>query len=207
MDPILTFVTNNALYAHWWFFGLLILAGFNFPISEDLLIITSGVMAATIVPQNAVLLFVFVFLGCYLSDWLSYWMGRNLVPWMSKRRFLAKLVNNKRLDKVNSFYSKYGVLTLLLGRFIPFGVRNFLFMSAGMGKMSFRKFMLVDGIACLLSNSALFFLSFTLAEHYPQLMSFLHKINLTFFTIFMLSVITFVIYRYRKAKKKNVDSL
>ncbi|MCH9634801.1 MAG: Inner membrane protein [Chlamydiae bacterium] len=207
MDTLLVLISTNAAQAHWWFFLLLILAGLNLPISEDLLIITSAVMAATVIPQNLIKLFIFVFFGCYFSDWLSYWMGRSLTPWMKKRKFLAKLVDNKRIDKVNKFYSKYGVLTLIIGRFIPFGVRNFLFMSAGMGRMSFKKFMLVDGVACLLSNSTLFFLAFSLAEHYPALMSFLHKINITFFAVFLTIGLAILGYKLYKAKKKKADNL
>ena len=206
MEPLLHFLTNNAAHAHWWFFVLLMLAGLNLPISEDLLIIMSAVMAATVVPHNLIKLFIFVFFGCYLSDWLSYWIGRSMTPWLSKRRFLSKMVDNKRLEKVNKFYEKYGVFTLILGRFIPFGVRNFLFMSAGMGRMSFKKFMLVDGAACLLSNSTLFLISFALAENYPTLLNFLHKINITFFVTFLLVGGGFIGYRVYKAKKKNLDS-
>ena len=206
METLLHIIANNAAHAHWWFFFLLILAGVNFPISEDLLIITSAVMAATVIPENLIKLFIFVFFGCYLSDWLSYWMGRSLTPWLRKRRFLARLVDNKRILKVNQFYAKYGVFTLILGRFIPFGVRNFLFMSAGMGRMSFKKFMLVDGAACLLSNSTLFLISFSLAENYPMLMNFLHKINITFFLSFLLFGIVFVCYRLYKSKKKKMNT-
>lgn len=206
METLIDLITANAAHAHWWFFSLLILAGLNLPISEDLLIITSAVMAATVIPQNLVKLFIFVFFGCYFSDWLSYWMGRSLTPWLKKRRFLGKLVDNKRIEKVNKFYAKYGVFTLIIGRFIPFGMRNFLFMSAGMGKMNFRKFMIVDGIACLLSNSTLFLLSFSLAENYPALMSLLHKMNITFFVTFLVFGIFVVCYRLYKAKKKNLDN-
>jgi membrane-associated protein len=206
MEPLLNLITSNALHAHWWFFFLLILAGLNFPISEDLLIITSAVMAATVVPQNLVKLFIFVYFGCYLSDWISYWIGRKLTVWLRQRRFLSRLVDNNRILKVNQFYSKYGVYTLFLGRFIPFGMRNFLFMSAGMGGMSFRKFMLVDGLACLLSNSTLFLISFSLAENYPALLSLLHKMNLTFFVVFLFVGLFLVAYRFYKSNKKNLDN-
>lgn len=204
MNFIVELLSNNAAYAHWWFFALLILAGLNLPISEDLLIISSAVMAATIVPENLIKLFICVFLGCYFSDWLSYWMGRKLTPWLSRRKYLGRLVNHKRIDKINRFYEKYGVLTLIIGRFIPFGVRNFLFMSAGMGKMNFKKFMIVDGLACLLSNSTLFLIAFSLADHYPQLLELLHKMNITFFLTFLFIGIFLICYRLYKTRKKAV---
>lgn len=201
MNALIELVTSQATSAHWWFFCLLILAGLNFPISEDLLIVSSAVVSATVVPQNAVKIFIFVFMGCYLSDWISYWIGRTLTPWLRRKKFLSKMVDNKRIMKVNRFYAKYGVLTLIIGRFIPFGVRNFLFMSAGMGRMSFKKFMLVDGIACLLSNSTLFLISFSLAEHYPALMRLMRHVNITFFVLFASVVIAFGVFRYIRKKR------
>ena len=42
--------------------------------------------------------------------------------------------------QIENYYTKYGVVTLLIGRFIPFGVRNCLFVTAGIGKMRFWKF-------------------------------------------------------------------
>ena len=38
------------------------------------------------------------------------------------------------------FYKKYGALTLVIGRFIPFGVRNAIFLTSGISKMPFAKF-------------------------------------------------------------------
>src|SRR5262249_11036689 len=137
MDTLFPFIQEHAQYAHWVVFGLLMLAGLNFPISEDLVIIISGVLASTVVPENTWKLFAGVFLGAYLSDWVVYWMGRKWgvklwnIPWFSR------ILEPKRLVQIGKYYQKYGVLTLLVGRFIPFGVRNCLFATAGMGKMSF----------------------------------------------------------------------
>src|SRR3990167_8358088 len=156
MDEIIQFIFAHAHQAHWIVFGALMLAGFNIPISEDLMIILSAVLAALVVPENTGKLFVAVFLGCYLSDWVVYWMGRLLGPKLWNLRWFAKIVDRKKLGQIQVYYEKYGFLTLLIGRFIPFGVRNCLFLTAGMGKMSFRKFIISDGIACITSNTVLF---------------------------------------------------
>jgi membrane-associated protein len=201
MDSFFTFVTSNADSAHWWCFILLMLAGINIPISEDFVIIVSGFIAATALPQNTLKLFLFVFSGCYFSDAVSYSIGRIFTPWLRKKKWLQKIVENKRIDQVNEFYSKYGVLTLFFGRFIPFGVRNCLFMSAGMGKMPFGKFMLVDGIACFLSNLILFSLAYSLGEHYAPLLTYVKKANLVLFILFVLTVISIFWYKYRQKIK------
>jgi hypothetical protein len=52
------------------------------------------------------------------------------------------------MDKVKKFYEKKGVFAFIIGRFIPFGVRNALFMSSGMSRLPFYQFVLWDAIAC-----------------------------------------------------------
>ena len=80
MDIVIQFLFEHAQYAHWIVFGALMLAGLNVPISEDLMIIFSAVLAATVVPENTYKLFLALFLGAYLSDWVCYWVGRRFGP-------------------------------------------------------------------------------------------------------------------------------
>ncbi len=208
IETFIDLLTQNASHAHWVFFALLMLAGFNLPISEDLVVLSSAVVAATVVPQNTFKLFAFVFTGCYLSDWLSYWIGRTFTPWLRRKKYLGKMVDNRRIVKITRFYTKYGVLTLLFGRFIPFGVRNFLFMSAGMVRMNFLKFIIIDGIACLLSNVIWFTIAYSLAENYQVVLAYMKRVNIVVFVTFALLVLVFVGYKfYRKRKSTNQTPL
>lgn len=204
MHSFLDFLAQNAQQAHWLFFSLLMLAGLNLPISEDLVVLSGAVVAATVVPENTYKIFAFIFLGCYLSDWLSYWVGRALMPWMKRRRWLVKIVDNRRIAKISKFYSKYGIFTLLLGRFIPFGVRNFLFMSAGMGRMHFGKFIAVDGVACLLSNTIWFTIAYSLAENYESVLSYMKQTNIIIFSLFLAFILgLFGVKLYKKIKRSS----
>ena len=179
-------ITDNAQHAHWLIFGVLILAGLNVPISEDLMLVTSGMLASTVVPENTAKLFICVFLGCYLSDWIAYWIGRRLGPKLWKFKWFASMVCKKRFQQMKAFYRDYGFLTLLVGRFIPFGVRNCLFITAGMTRMHFGKFIFSDGIACLISNTALFTLAYSFGKNHEILFEYLRTYNLFVFSIFLL---------------------
>jgi len=202
LESISSFIIENAQNAHYVIFGLLMLAGFCVPISEDLMIILSAVIAATLVPENTLLLFGAVFLGSYLSDWIAYGIGRFGGQRLLKNRWFSKHVSFERLEKIQSFYSRYGFLTLLVGRFIPFGVRNALFITAGLGNMPFTRFIIADGIACIISNSALFYLAYTLGQNYELLLGPLKWVNLAIFTVFALTVIGFIWYK-RRTKAEN----
>lgn len=195
LESFIPFLESNAEYAHFIVFGLLMLAGFNVPISEDLMIIVSAFIAATIVPENTLLLFLGVFLGAYISDWTAYWIGRKLGRKLFEHKWFSKAVPEKKLLRIQDYYKRYGVLTLLIGRFIPFGVRNCLFMTAGLGKMDFLKFLLADGVACLISNSVLFYLTYQLGKNYLTLIPYLKNFNMIIFLLFIVTLIAAICYK------------
>jgi membrane-associated protein len=203
MHSFFELINEHAYQAHWIIFSLLILAGLNFPISEDLMIVTSGLIAATMIPENTFILFTAVFLGSYLSDWISYWLGRTLGRRLWKFKWFQKTVHPKRLLQAQHFYEKYGFFTLLIGRFIPFGVRNCLFITAGMGKMNFGKFITSDGIACLFSNATLFFITYALGKNYQVLLKFVKTFNIAIFSVFIVTLIPFIWYKLAKNKNRT----
>ncbi len=198
MDTFVQFIFEHAQYAHWIVFSALMLAGLNVPISEDLMIIFSAVLAATVIPENTYKLFIGVFLGCYISDWVCYWIGRYFGPKLWDISWFAKTFDRKKIDQIHQYYAKYGFLTLLIGRFIPFGVRNGLFLTAGLGKMPFRKFLLSDGIACVLSNTVLFTFAYMIGKNYGALISFLKTFNIFLFGAFVIAIIGFIWYKRKK---------
>lgn len=196
MEHLLTFIQNHAEHAHFFLFALALLAGLNVPISIDLLMIAGATLAATILPQNLYLLFFSLFLGCVLSAWIAFFLGRLLG---------SKLMSKKWMLKVQAFYQKRGPIALVLGRFIPFGVRNALYMSSGMSKLPFARFALWDGLACLLWSVLSFSLYYAVGKNIDTLHSHVKSANIAIFGAFSVTVIGIIWYKKRKTiKEKNV---
>jgi membrane-associated protein len=198
MEHLTELIANHAHNAHWYLFTALILAGFNIPVCADLMILLAAIVAATMLPENTWLLYGSIVMGSYLSAMCAYWIGRLLGNTLLKTKFFSKLIRPDRLAKIKMFYEKYGLLTLIFGRFIPFGVRNCIFMSSGMSKVHFGKFILRDALACTLWASTLFFLFFTLGQNYDALWHHLKRFNLLIFAAFSVTVIGFIWYKWRK---------
>ena len=191
------YINSHVAYAPYLIFSLLILAGFNIPVSEDLMLFTSGVLAAKN-PEYKTHLFFGVFLGAYLSDIICYlFFGRYLGPKIFKIQFFSNLITKERLEKMISFYKRFGVLTLIIGRFIPFGVRNALFISAGFSKMDCLKFCLADGIACLMSSILFFNLYFEFGE---SIIDTIKQGNIILFSLVM-SIALFYFIKQKATKK------
>lgn len=201
MEHLQEYIYAYSEYAHWLIFFALILAGFNVPISEDVMLLTSGALARTVVPYHTKRLFFFVFAGCYLSDWISYGLGRKFghhlweIPWFSR------ILKQEQFEKIRTLYRKRGGWILLIGRFIPFGVRNALFITAGIMQMSFFSFICFDGIACLSSNFTLFALAYSYGPKIALLSDHLKQWNRLFF-LSVLAVLS-LFYLFKRKKREE----
>ncbi len=200
MNELILFIQSHVEYAHWIIFFALCLAGLNIPVSEDAMLFISGVLAAKY-PQYFYHLFMAVFLGAYLSDLICYFLGKHLGPKLWKIKFFSNMVPKEKTVLISNFYEKYGILTLLFGRFIPFGVRNALFLTAGLGQMNFLKFSLSDLAACTISCVTYFSLYYNFGE---KVIDVVKKGNIYLgLTIFIVAIIYFLFVRKKKVRGAN----
>ena len=196
MEELIQLIQANIQYAHFIIFGALLLAGFNIPVSEDAMLFISALLASQN-PDYLVQLFLGVYLGAYFSDLICYSLGRKFGPKLFDIAFFANMVSVERVAKISTYYEKYGIITLLLGRFIPFGVRNALFLTAGLAKMDFIKFALSDLLACTISVVCFF----SLYYHFGD--SIIDTIKQGNIILFSLVFIAFGIFWYRKKQAEN----
>jgi len=204
MEDTLNFACEHAHSAHWVIFILLMLAGLNIPISEDILLLTAGAIASTCIPERTFHLFAWVLVGCWISAWEAYGIGRYFGPKLYDIRWFHRIMNPAKIEKLHYYYEKFGVFTFIIGRFCPGGVRNALFMTAGLGKMTFWKFILRDGVACIISVSTLFYIGFSLGENSHAIIHYIRKYNHFAFAIIALAlVISGIIYFFRQPEDKT----
>jgi len=193
MDILNLLSVSMAENLHFISFGLLLLAGINFPISEDLVFIISASIAATVIPENKYLIFMGCFLGAYISDIIAYLLGRYALPILFKINLFNRKSTRKKIVRIEFYFNKYGVKTLFFGRFIPFGVRNMLFLTAGMVKFNFLKFILTDLAALTITSSLLFFLGYKFGENIDVIKHHLNNYKIAVFVIFLISLQIFII--------------
>jgi membrane protein DedA with SNARE-associated domain len=202
MESLLFWLTQHSDIAPLLIFGLLVIAGFSLPISEDLLLIAGGVLASTVMPEKTIELFLAVFLGSYASDIIAYVLGRHFGEKIySMKRLSAS--GQKKLDALRAFYVKHGIWALMIGRCIPFGLRNGIFMTAGAGKMHLGKFLLSDAIACALFSSTLFYLAYSFGSNFDELSSYVHHGGIIALCIALIAGLIFFIMARRKKTEKT----
>ncbi|QPK64495.1 DedA family protein [Methylomonas sp. LL1] len=198
MTELLTFIQTHIEYAPFIIFSLLILAGFNIPVSEDGMLFIAAFLASQS-PEHWPLLYASVYLGAYFSDLICYGLGRIIGPRLLDLKFFAGMARRERIDKIHAYYDRYGVITLILGRFIPFGVRNGLFLTAGLAKMNLIKFAAADLLACTISTASFFTLYYRYGE---QMIEMVRKANIAIF-ILALAVGGYFYFRRKNPGRPN----
>ncbi|WP_027627905.1 DedA family protein [Ruminiclostridium cellobioparum] len=77
-----------------------------------------------------------------IGDTVNYHIGKFLGPRIFKKQNV-RFLNRKHLDKAHEFYRKHGGKTVIMARFIPV-IRTFAPFVAGMGSMSYGRFILYN---------------------------------------------------------------
>jgi len=198
MDFITSLLSDLSPYMPLISLGLLMLAGLNIPVSEDLVMLISGALSVAYIPDRVILVYAGCFAGALLSDVISYCLGRFggrfLMTWKPVRR----LIPEDKILKMEGYFERYGGKTLLFGRLIPFGVRNVIFMTAGFSRMPIIKFILIDVIPLTITSSALFYLGISFGNNYRAIIPWLDRFKLTIAGVAVVAVVIILIVRYRK---------
>jgi membrane-associated protein len=206
METIFNYVCLHADQAQWIMFIMLLLAGFNIPFSEDALLIIGGAIASTCIKGHPLQMWFWLFLGCWISAWEAYWVGRLLGPKLYDVRWFRRIINPSRIRRLRYYYEKFGILTFIVGRFVPGGVRNALFMTTGLSKMPFGRFLLRDGIACLISSSTLFYLGYKFGENHEVLLGYFRKYEFIILSLIGTAVLTLILLFWWRHSKKVTNT-
>ena len=98
------------------------------------------------------IVFVVLTLAAVLGNVAGYWIGYLIGPPLFKPRTSwagRKLFNPVYVTKTHGFFDRYGSRALILARFVPL-VRTFVTLIAGVGRMSFRRFIAYTAVGGVL---------------------------------------------------------
>ena len=153
----------------------------------DSLLFTAGLFART-GHLNLSYLLILLFIAAVLGDNCNYWIGRKIGLKVFTLKFRGKpLVKKEYLDKTHEFYEKHGTKAIIMARFVPF-VRTFAPFAAGVGEMTYRKFLSFD-----ILGGALWIGSLTIAGYLLGEVEIIRKhIDLVCLGIILLSVLPII---------------
>jgi membrane-associated protein len=134
--------------------GLLI--GFFLP--GDSLLVTAGLYAAATGELDPAILIAVLSVAAVSGDATGYWIGLRAGHSLYARP-QSRFFRRDHLIKTREFYEKYGGITIVVARFMPFA-RTFAPVVAGIGEMRYRRFALFNifgGVGWVVSMTLLGF--------------------------------------------------
>jgi len=161
----------------------------------DSLIFVSGAFAASGL-LNIELLFITLSLAAIIGDTVNYWIGHFVGPKVfaqEKSRFFKK----EYLKRAHDFYEKHGGKAIIIARFVPI-IRTFAPFVAGIGEMSYRRF-----IAYNIIGGVGWVAAFLLGGYYfGNLQVVKDNLSLTAIVIIIISFIPAIVEFLSHRKKK-----
>lgn len=161
----------------------------------DSLLFAAGTFCAGVVKNgetaelNLFLVLGLLIVAAILGDGLNYFLGKTIglkvLQWKIGNR---QIVKQKYIDQTHAFYEKHGSKTIIIARFVPI-VRTFAPFVAGIGNMSYQKFLRFNVIGGVAWVSGL-----TLLGYFFGNMSFVQKnFEVVIFGIVGLSLLPMVL--------------
>lgn len=148
-DHLKQFVSDYGAWTYGLLFAIIFLeTGVVFTpfLPGDSLIFATGALAAD-GALNAWTLLVLMIAAAILGDAANYWIGKYFGSWLLSRK--SRWFNEKHLARTHEFFERYGGKTIIIARFVPI-VRTFAPFVAGMGAMTFAKFLAYNVVGGIL---------------------------------------------------------
>jgi len=160
-------------------FGVLLLCGFGFPLPEDVILVTGGVLAWLASPLESATfsgmirddgligMVVVGLVGILAGDSVIYWAGRRFGRRVAEIWPLRRIITPAKLERVETLMRRRGNIVVLIARYLP-GLRAPTFFTAGHSRLPFWEFALFDGVAALVSAPLWVCLGFYFGDNIEQ---------------------------------------
>ena len=168
----------------------------------DSLLFVAGALAGSGY-LNIEILLISLFAAAVIGDTVNYWIGNTAGMKVLEKNY--SLVRREHLEKTQEYFNRYGGITIVIARFIPF-IRTFAPLLAGIGKMKYRWFITYNVI-----GAALWILGFTLAGYFfgsiPIVQQNFNYIIYAIIALSLFAVVSIIVGVFRTVRTCTVDDI
>jgi membrane protein DedA with SNARE-associated domain len=156
-------------------FVVLLLASLGLPVPEEVPILAGGILAHQQVVRWWIMLPVCI-AGALSGDCVLYWMGHRWGEGILEWRAIRRMVTREREEQLKSAYRRQGVKILFAARHVM-GFRAAAFLTAGIARLPFWRFLAVDGAAATVGISISFGIAYLFTDHVMEIMGDVHRVE------------------------------
>ena len=163
---------------------------FGFFLPGDSILFTAGILASQGF-INISLLVLCTWIAAVAGDSVGYWFGARIgIKIFNKEK--SFFFNKKYPERAHTFYVKHGGRAIILARFIP-AVRTFVPIMAGVGNMSYKKFISYNIIGGTIWTFGMTLGGYFLGQTVPNIDKYIIPIVLVIIVISLLPAISEII--------------
>ena len=181
----------------------LVLTGCGLPIPEEVAIVVAGVLSAQghLQPELAL---ASCLVGAIAGDCIMYAIGYR---WghslLSVHPRLAKFLRAEREVRFEQAIERHAFKVMLLSRFLV-GIRGPVYLAAGVVRLPFRQFLMIDIVCASLVVVTFFLLSYAFGE---EVIAWIRHAELTVTIVVLLGVAVVGTYLYRRSRRKITEAV
>ena len=177
-----------------------LLVGFFLP--GDSLLVTAGLYCTSVAGEqpllNIVSLNLAAMAAAIVGDTVGYWIGAKSGPKIFTRE-QSLFFSRKHLLRTKAFYERHGGKTVILARFLPFA-RTFAPVVAGVGQMSYRRFLSFNVFGGIGWVASMTLLGFSLGKIYPPITKQIDKVIIVIIAVSLIPAgISYLMNRKKKS--------
>ncbi len=200
MQEIVNFLVNTI--GHMGYFGifaLMFLESSFFPFPSEVVMIPAGFLAYQ-GDMNLTLVLVFGILGSLAGAWFNYLLASRF-----GRRFLSKIMSDKKVEKLEVFFENHGHISTFTGRLIP-GIRQYISFPAGLARMNALKFSIYTTLGAGIWATILTFLGYFLGANQELIHKYLREITIATAILVVIIIAIYIIIKKKALKREITDS-
>ena len=201
---MLDLVLNNVSY--FGIIAVLLATGAGLPIPEELVVVAAAWASYEAGPLNPWLAFLLCLAGVLASDCLMYAVGYHFGhSILRENRWVGRWVHPEREARVERLIARHGLKVLFAARFVM-GLRSTVYLAAGVLRIPFRRFVVVDVLCAATVIGVVFGASYAFAprlESLYQVWDLVRGTQVWVTGLVALSILAVMVYYWRRARVRK----
>ncbi|MBC7396036.1 MAG: DedA family protein [Bdellovibrionales bacterium] len=182
-------------------FFILLGCGLGVPIPEDITLIAAGILTYYGVCDVWTMIGVCL-LGVLVGDSFMFWLGHHYGRKLIKRWPFRAFIDETKINGIRSKLKNHGGKLLFTARFMP-GLRSTVFFASGMLHFPYRKLLIYDGAAALISVPAIVYSIYYFGDFLEHVIKLIKKVEGGIAGV-IVAVLAFFIVKYWLNHRKKV---
>ena len=181
-------------------FLILLACGLGVPIPEDITLIAAGILTYYGVCDVWVMVAVCL-AGVLIGDSFMFWLGHHYGRKLIKKWPFRSFIDETKIQGIRGKLHRHGGKLLFSARFMP-GLRSTVFFASGLLHFPYRKLLIYDGVAALISVPAIVYSVFYFGDFLERVIKLIKKVEGGIAGVIGAIIIFFIIKYWLNHRKK-----